>query len=79
MLPRIISKVKNQLKPTHPQSSPNKDYVDEEKLVPSIGILQCLLPYTVLCVADTNVVRACVEDGTSPDLCELLKEMNKNL
>ncbi|KAL6426044.1 hypothetical protein ACFW04_008967 [Cataglyphis niger] len=70
LLPRIISKVKNQLKPTHSQSSPNKDYVDEEKLVPSIGILQCLLPYTVLCIADTNVVRACIEDGTSSDLSE---------
>ncbi|XP_029664686.1 RAB11-binding protein RELCH homolog isoform X2 [Formica exsecta] len=70
LLPRIISKVKNQLKPTHSQTSPNKDYVDEDKLVPSIGILQCLLPYTVLCVADTNAVRVCVEDGTSPDLSE---------
>lgn len=70
LLPRIISKVKNQLKQTHSQASPNKDYVDEEKLVPSIGILQCILPYTVLCVADTTVVRACIEDGTSPDLSE---------
>ncbi|XP_072747447.1 RAB11-binding protein RELCH homolog isoform X2 [Anoplolepis gracilipes] len=70
LLPRIISKVKNQLKPTHSQTSPNKDYIDEEKLVPSIGILQCILPYTVLCVADTNTVRACIEDGTSPDLSE---------
>ncbi|XP_070166057.1 RAB11-binding protein RELCH homolog [Polyergus mexicanus] len=70
LLPRIISKVKNQLKPTHSQTSPNKDYVDEDKLVPSIGILQCLLPYTVLCVADTNAVRVCVEDGMSPDLSE---------
>ncbi|GAB1865039.1 LisH domain and HEAT repeat-containing protein KIAA1468 [Camponotus japonicus] len=70
LLPRIISKVKNQLKPTHSQASPNKDYVDEEKLVPSIGILQCILPYTVLCVADTNAVRACVENGTSSDLSE---------
>ncbi|XP_011257199.1 lisH domain and HEAT repeat-containing protein KIAA1468 homolog isoform X2 [Camponotus floridanus] len=70
LLPRIISKVKNQLKPTHSQASPNKDYVDEEKLVPSIGILQCILPYTVLCVADTNAVRACIENGTSSDLSE---------
>lgn len=77
LLPRIISKVKNQLKPTHPQTSPNKDYVDEEKLVPSIGILQYILPYTVLCVADSDEVRACVEDGTSPDLCELLEETNE--
>ncbi|XP_011647982.1 lisH domain and HEAT repeat-containing protein KIAA1468 homolog isoform X1 [Pogonomyrmex barbatus] len=68
LLPRIISKVKNQLKPTHSQTSPNKDYVDEEKLTPSIGILQCILPYTVLCVANTDTVRACIKDDTSPDL-----------
>ncbi|XP_018359092.1 PREDICTED: lisH domain and HEAT repeat-containing protein KIAA1468 homolog isoform X1 [Trachymyrmex cornetzi] len=75
LLPRIISKVKNQLKPIHSQTSPNKkDYVDEEKLTPSISILQCILPYTVLCVANTDAVRACIKDDTSPDLCELLEE-----
>ncbi|XP_032664544.1 RAB11-binding protein RELCH homolog [Odontomachus brunneus] len=70
LLPRIISKVKNQLKLTHSQNSPNKDYIDEEKLVPSVGILQCILPYMVLCVADTDAVRSCIEDGTSSDLPE---------
>lgn len=73
LLPRIISKVKNYLRPTHSQNSPNKDYIDEEKLVPSVGILQCILPYMVLCVADTDVVRSCIEDGTSSDLRELLE------
>lgn len=68
LLPRIISKVKNQLKPVHSQNSPNKDYIDEEKLVSSIAILQCILPYTVLCVADTDMVRSCIVDGTSSDL-----------
>jgi len=77
LLPRIISKVKNQLKSIHSQTSPNKkDYVDEEKLTPSISILQCILPYTVLCVANTDAVRACIKDDTSPDLCELLEEVN---
>ncbi|KAG5321501.1 K1468 protein, partial [Acromyrmex heyeri] len=71
LLPRIISKVKNQLKPIHSQTSPNKkDYVDEEKLTPSISILQCILPYTVLCVANTDAVRACIKDDTSSDLSE---------
>ncbi|KYM80526.1 hypothetical protein ALC53_09076 [Atta colombica] len=71
LLPRIISKVKNQLKSIHSQTSPNKkDYVDEEKLTPSISILQCILPYTVLCVANTDAVRACIKDDTSPDLSE---------
>ncbi|KYQ57830.1 hypothetical protein ALC60_03186 [Trachymyrmex zeteki] len=71
LLPRIISKVKNQLKLTHSQTSPNKkDYVDEEKLTPSISILQCILPYTVLCVANTDAVRVCIKDDTSPDLSE---------
>ncbi|EZA59311.1 hypothetical protein X777_15955 [Ooceraea biroi] len=70
LLPRIISKVKNQLKPAQSQTSPSKDYVDEEKLMPSIGFLQYILPYTVLCVADTDVVRASVEDGMSSDLSE---------
>ncbi|KAG5317288.1 K1468 protein, partial [Pseudoatta argentina] len=70
LLPRIISKVKNQLKPIHSQTSPNKkDYVDEEKLTPSISILQCILPYTVLCVANTDAVRACIKGDTSSDLC----------
>lgn len=78
LLPRVISKVKNQLKPAHSQASPNKDYVDEEKLVPSISILQWILPYMVLCVANTDEVLACVEDGTSSDLCELLEEVNNN-
>lgn len=73
LLPRIILKVKNQLKPMHSQTSPNKDYIDGEKLVPSIGILQSLLPYTILCVADVDPVRSSVEDGISSDLCELLK------
>jgi hypothetical protein len=76
LLPRIISKVKTQLKQAHSQTSPNKDYIDEEKLVPSIGVLQYILPYTVLCVADTDVVRAFIEDGTSPDLCESLEEVH---
>ncbi|XP_011883081.1 PREDICTED: lisH domain and HEAT repeat-containing protein KIAA1468 homolog [Vollenhovia emeryi] len=70
LLPRIISKVKNQLRPAHSQTLPNKDYVDEEKLTPSISILQCILPYTVLCVANADAVRACIEDDTSPDLSE---------
>lgn len=76
LLPRIISKVKNQLKPIHSQTLPNKDYVDEEKLTPSISILQCILPYTVVCVANVDAVRACIKDDTSPDLCELLEEVN---
>lgn len=76
LLPRIISKVKNQLKPAHSQTLPNKDYVDEEKLTPSISILQCILPYMVLCIANVDVVRACIKDDTSPDLCELLEEVN---
>ncbi|XP_039313074.1 RAB11-binding protein RELCH homolog isoform X2 [Solenopsis invicta] len=70
LLPRIISKVKNQLKLVHSQTSPNKDYVDEEKLVPSISILQCILPYTVLCVANTDEVRVCIKDNMSSDLSE---------
>ncbi|XP_012535245.1 RAB11-binding protein RELCH homolog isoform X2 [Monomorium pharaonis] len=67
LLPRIISKVKNQLKP---QMLPNKDYVDEEKLTPSISILECILPYTILCVANTDTVRASIKDDTSADLSE---------
>lgn len=78
LLPRIISKVKNQLKP-HSQILPNKDYVDEEKLTPSISILQCILPYTVLCVANVDTVRAYIKDDTSPDLCELSEEVNGNV
>ncbi|XP_012223943.1 RAB11-binding protein RELCH homolog isoform X2 [Linepithema humile] len=70
LLPRIISKVKKQLKSIHSYASPNKDFVEEEKLVPSIGILQWILPYTVLCVANTDEVLACIEDGTSSDLSE---------
>ncbi|XP_020279008.1 lisH domain and HEAT repeat-containing protein KIAA1468 homolog isoform X2 [Pseudomyrmex gracilis] len=70
LLPRIILKVKNQLKPMHSQTSPNKDYIDGEKLVPSIGILQSLLPYTILCVADVDPVRSSVKDGISSDLSE---------
>ncbi|TGZ38313.1 RAB11-binding protein RELCH homolog isoform X1 [Temnothorax longispinosus] len=70
LLPRIILKVKNQLKPVHSQTTPNKDYVNEEKLTPSISILQCILPYTVLCVANVDAVRACIKDNTSPDLSE---------
>ncbi|XP_077254987.1 RAB11-binding protein RELCH homolog isoform X1 [Temnothorax americanus] len=70
LLPRIILKVKNQLKPVHSQTTPNKDYVNEEKLTPSISILQCILPYTVLCVANVDAVRACIKDDTSPDLSE---------
>ncbi|XP_014473409.1 PREDICTED: lisH domain and HEAT repeat-containing protein KIAA1468 homolog isoform X2 [Dinoponera quadriceps] len=68
LLPRIIAKVKNQLRPT--QNSPNKDYIDEEKLVPSVGILQCILPYMVLCVADNDAVRSCIGNATSSDLPE---------
>ncbi|KYM94013.1 hypothetical protein ALC62_15375 [Cyphomyrmex costatus] len=80
LLPRIISKVKNQLKPTHSQTSPNKkDYVDEEKLMPSISILQCILPYTVLCVANTDAVRGCIKDDTSPDLLFQVLDMVKSV
>lgn len=71
LLPRIISKVKSELKSMQSQNSPNKDYVNEEKLMPSIGILQSILPYTVLCVADTDTVQSFIEDGMSSDLCEL--------
>lgn len=78
LLPRIISKVKNQLKP-HSQILSNKDYVDEEKLTPSISILQCILPYTVLCVANVDTVRTYIKDDTSPDLCELSEEVNGNV
>ncbi|XP_011138092.2 lisH domain and HEAT repeat-containing protein KIAA1468 homolog [Harpegnathos saltator] len=75
LLPRIILKVKNQLRQTHSQSSTNKDYIDEEKLVPSVGILQCILPYMVLCVADTDAVRSRIEDGTSSNLPEEFLEL----
>ncbi|KAG7187845.1 hypothetical protein KM043_016879 [Ampulex compressa] len=68
LLPRIISKVKKQLKPGHSQYSPNKEHIDEERIVSSIGVLQYLLPHTVVCVADTSTVRAYIKDDISSDL-----------
>lgn len=71
-MPRIISKVKNHLKSSYLQHSPNKDHVDEEKIVSSVGVLQYLLPHMVICIADTDSVRTYIEHGTSSDLREYI-------
>ncbi|CAK9833252.1 RAB11-binding protein RELCH, partial [Anthophora retusa] len=70
LLPRIISKVKNHLKSGHSQHSPNKDHIDEGRIVSSIGVLQYLLPHMVICIADTDTVRTYIEHGVSSDLPE---------
>lgn len=68
LLPRIISKVKSHLKSGYTQHSPNKDHVDEGKIVSSIAVLQYLLPHMVICVADTDVVKTYIEHEVSSDL-----------
>ncbi|XP_017887570.1 RAB11-binding protein RELCH homolog isoform X1 [Ceratina calcarata] len=68
LLPRIISKVKSHLKSGHSQHSPNRDHVDEGRIVSSIAVLQYLLPHMVICIADTDSVRTYIEDGMSSDL-----------
>ncbi|CAL7935188.1 unnamed protein product [Xylocopa violacea] len=68
LLPRIISKVKSHLKSGHSQHSPNKDHIDEGRIVSSIGVLQYLLPHMVVCIADTDSVRTYIEHGVSSDL-----------
>ncbi|XP_076750646.1 RAB11-binding protein RELCH homolog isoform X2 [Xylocopa sonorina] len=65
LLPRIISKVKSHLKSGH---SPNKDHIDEGRIVSSIGVLQHLLPHMVVCIADTDSVKAYIEHGVSSNL-----------
>ena len=76
LLPRIISKVKSHLKSGYTQHSPNKDHVDEGKIVSSIAVLQYLLPHMVICVADTDVVRTYIEHGVSSDLREYVVDLH---
>ncbi|XP_003702013.2 RAB11-binding protein RELCH homolog isoform X1 [Megachile rotundata] len=71
LLPRITSKVKNHLKLGHSQHSPNKEHVDEGRIVSSISVLQYLLPHTVICVADTDTVKTYIEPTISSDLPEV--------
>ncbi|KAF7407686.1 hypothetical protein HZH66_002223 [Vespula vulgaris] len=68
LLPRLISKVKNHIKPTNLQNSPVKENIDEERIESLISVLQYLLPHTVVCVADTDTVRTSVEPSTSQEL-----------
>lgn len=68
LLPRLISKVKNHIKPTNPQNSPVKENIDEERIESLIGVLQYLLPHTIVCVADTETVRTSVEPLISQEL-----------
>ncbi|XP_076546511.1 RAB11-binding protein RELCH homolog isoform X2 [Osmia lignaria lignaria] len=68
LLPRITSKIKNHLKLGHSQHSPNKDHIDEGRIVSSIAVLQYLLPHTVICVADTEIVKTYIDHGISSDL-----------
>lgn len=68
LLPRIISKVKKHLKSGHSQHSPNKDHLDEERIVSYIGVLQHLLPHAVICIADNETVKTCIAPGISSDL-----------
>lgn len=68
LLPRIISKVKSHLKSGYSQHSPNKDHVDEGRIVSSIAVLQYLLPHMVICIADTDSVRSYIEHGTPSDI-----------
>ncbi|XP_066591487.1 RAB11-binding protein RELCH homolog [Prorops nasuta] len=55
LLPRVISNLKSHLKPT--QHFVHKDYIDETRIVPSIKVLQYLLPYTIVCVAQADYVK----------------------
>ncbi|XP_076658534.1 RAB11-binding protein RELCH homolog [Halictus rubicundus] len=71
LLPRIISKVKTQLKSGQYQHSPNKDHINEGRTVSSINVLQYLLPHMVICVADTDAVRSSIEPGTSSELSDV--------
>lgn len=66
LLPRVLTKLKSQLKPVN--QSPGKEHVDVDKIVASIGVLQNLLPHTVVCVADNDVVRSEVTDDVSSEL-----------
>lgn len=66
LIPRIISKVKSQLSN---QYSQNRDITDEQKIVPSIIVLQYLIPHTIVCIADSETVRDCIEETTSSNLC----------
>ncbi|XP_015186893.1 PREDICTED: lisH domain and HEAT repeat-containing protein KIAA1468 homolog isoform X1 [Polistes dominula] len=68
LLPRLILKVKNRIKPINSQNSPVKDNIDEERIESLIGALQYLLPHTIVCVADTDIVKSFIEPSISIEL-----------
>ncbi|XP_024935495.1 lisH domain and HEAT repeat-containing protein KIAA1468 isoform X2 [Cephus cinctus] len=70
LLPRIIVKLKNQLRSsTHQQHSPAKDNrSDADRIQTSIAVLQCLVPHTVVCVADAAIVHESIQEEESQDL-----------
>ncbi|XP_046607039.1 RAB11-binding protein RELCH homolog isoform X1 [Neodiprion virginianus] len=68
LLPRILSKLRCQLKPSHHQNIQNKIHSDGDRAVASINVLQYLLPHTVVCVANTENVKAFVQESKPSDL-----------
>ncbi|XP_012259710.2 RAB11-binding protein RELCH homolog [Athalia rosae] len=68
LLPRILSKLRNQLKPSHHQNLQSKENSDRDRVVASIDVLQCLLPHTIVCVADNENVKALIQEQKPSEL-----------
>lgn len=69
LLSRVISKLRSQLKSTH---SPGKEHLDNDRVVSSIKVLQHLLPQTIVCIADNQLVGESVDKSTSSELREFI-------
>ncbi|XP_011504966.1 PREDICTED: lisH domain and HEAT repeat-containing protein KIAA1468 homolog [Ceratosolen solmsi marchali] len=65
LLPRILAKLRNLLKPS---SSPSKDYIDGNRAAAHITVLRYLLPHTVISVIDTEPVRRRMQESLSSQL-----------
>ncbi|KAF7994246.1 hypothetical protein HCN44_003336 [Aphidius gifuensis] len=67
LLPRLLKKLKIQLLPN--QQTPNKNYHrDTDKFYLTINVLQILLPHTIVCIVNNDIVKSSINDTTSSDI-----------
>ncbi|XP_063983831.1 RAB11-binding protein RELCH homolog [Diachasmimorpha longicaudata] len=65
LLPRILGKLKNQLRPNH---SPGKDHRERERACASLTVLTILLPHTIVSVVNSPVVKSSIQDDVSSEI-----------
>ncbi|XP_015110035.1 RAB11-binding protein RELCH homolog [Diachasma alloeum] len=65
LLPRVLGKLRNQLRPSH---SPGKDHKEGERACASLTVLTILLPHTIVSVANSPVVKSSIQDDVSSEI-----------